>query len=89
MQCILSLFTIGFDKSIQFLKRHCSIHPVVSLYDCLYFWLSTITIHVALPLEQHLYTNEYCNDKDVNNYNVCSFFKINEITLQRLRSNGL
>ncbi|MFA5044300.1 MAG: hypothetical protein WC542_00020 [Paludibacter sp.] len=48
-----------------------------------------INLIAKLLIEQQLYTNEYCNDRDVNNYDVCSLLKINESTLRRLRSKGL
>jgi hypothetical protein len=48
-----------------------------------------INLIAKLLLKQQLYTNEYCNDTNVNNYDVCSLLKINESILQRLRSKGL
>lgn len=48
-----------------------------------------INLIAKLLIEQQLFTNEYCNDNNVNNYDVCSLLKISESTLHRLRSNGL
>jgi len=44
-----------------------------------------INLIARLLIEQQLYSNE----KNIDNYDVCSSLKMNESILQRLRSNGL
>lgn len=48
-----------------------------------------INLIAKLLIEQQLYANEWGNNTKSNSYDVCSLLKINEITLKRLRSNGL
>ncbi len=49
-----------------------------------------INLIAKLLIVQQVYTHDtHINEKCIDNYDVCSSVKINENTLQRLRSNGL
>ena len=49
-----------------------------------------INLIAKLLIQQQLNINEnQINEECIDNYDVCSLLKMNENTLQRLRSNGL